>query len=362
IVKLTNGADGEYIPVGAPITWSYQVTNTGNVTITDIVVTDDIEGPIGTIDVLASGESDTLEHEGIAVEGEYENVGTAVGNPPTGDDVVEDSDDSSYFGSAPGIDIEKSVSSSLVLAGDEVTYTFVVTNTGNVPLTSVLIDDDHLGIIATIDELAPGESQTFTRTAVINMPIANVVVATGTPPVGEPVSDTDEAFVDIDEFLGFPDLGVKKSADRTKADPGDTITYTIVITNYGSAAASDYVVEDTFDQRYLAVVDAAGGVVSNGQITWTFAEPLAAGASRTITYKMLVSENMPDGTTYLDNVVVVTHPDDDNPDNDRSTWRVEVEEEPFLPFTGADILGLLALAGAAAAAGLTLRRRSRKAA
>ncbi|MFU8890107.1 MAG: hypothetical protein ACNA76_00415, partial [Anaerosomatales bacterium] len=362
IIKLTNGADGEYIPVGAPITWTYQVTNTGNVTITDIEVTDDIEGLIGTIDVLAPGESDTLEHEGIAVEGEYENVGTAVGNPPEGEDVVDDDDDSSYFGSSPAIDIEKSVSSSLVLAGDEVTYTFVVTNTGNVPLTSVLIDDDHLGIIATIDELAVGESQTFTRTVAITEPTTNVVVATGTPPEGEPVTDTDEAFVDIDEFLGFPDLGVKKSADRTKADPGDTITYTVVITNYGSAAASDYVVEDTFDQRYLAVVDAAGGVVSNGQITWTFAEPLAAGASRTITYKMLVSENMPDGTTYLDNVVVVTHPDDQNPDNDRSTWRVTVEEEPFLPFTGADLLGLLALAGAAAATGTALRRRSRKAA
>ncbi|MBE0417956.1 MAG: DUF11 domain-containing protein [Coriobacteriia bacterium] len=180
--------------------------------------------------------------------------------------------------------------------------------------------------------------------------------------MGEPVSDTDEAFVDIDEFLGFPDLGVKKSADRTTADPGDTITYTVVITNYGSADASNYVVEDTFDQRYLAVVDAAGGVVSNGKITWTFAEPLAAGASRTITYKMLVSETMPAGTTYLDNVVVVTHPDDENPDNNRSTWRVSVEEEPFLPFTGADLIGLLALAGVAAATGTALRRRSRKAA
>ena len=362
IVKLTNGADGEYIPVGAAITWSYQVTNTGNVTLTDIEVTDDIEGLIGTIDVLAPGASETLEHEGVAEEGLYENIGTAVGNPPTGEDVVDDDDDSSYFGSSPAIDVVKSVSSSLVLAGDEVTYTFVVTNTGNVPLYDVVVEDDRLGMIAEIDELAVGESLMFTKTAVITEPTTNVVVATGTPPVGEPVSDTDDAFVDIDEFLGFPDLGVEKSADRTKADPGDTITYTVVITNYGSADASNYVVVDTFDQRYLAVTDAAGGVVSNGKITWNIAGPLAAGASQTITYKMLVSENMPAGTTYLDNVVVVTHPDDDNPDNDRSTWRVSVEEEPFLPFTGADILGLLALAGAAAATGTALRRRSRKAA
>jgi uncharacterized repeat protein (TIGR01451 family) len=241
-----------------------------------------------------------------------------------------------------------------------VTYTFVVTNTGNVPLFDVLVEDDHLGVIAEIDELAVGESLAFTMEAVITEPTTNIVVATGTPPVGEPVSDTDEAFVDIDEFLGFPDLGVEKSADRTKADPGDTITYTVVITNYGSADAFNFVVEDTFDQRYLAVIDAPGGVVSNGKITWSIAGPLAPGASQTLTYKMLVSENMPAGTTYLDNVVVVTHPDDENPDNDRSTWRVSVEEEPFLPFTGADILGLLALAGAAAATGLTLRRRARR--
>ena len=69
---------------------------------------------------------------------------------------------------------------------------------------------------------------------------------------------------------------------------------------------------------------------------------------------------MPDGTTVLDNVVVVTAPDDEDPANNRATWRVTVDvDEPFLPFTGGSALGLIALAAAAAVTGLALRRRTR---
>ncbi len=363
IVKLTNGEDDLLVATGADVTWSYLVTNTGNVTLSDIVVTDDVIGEIGTIDELAPGEGETLYSYGTAEAGAYENVGTASGTPPMGDD-VSDSDDSSYFGASPAIDVEKSVSSALVLEGESVTYTFVVRNTGNVPLYDVTVVDDHLGSIASIPMMEVDKERTFTATAAITEPTTNIVVATGVDGVGQEVSDSDEAFVDIDKPLSFPpDLTIKKSADRTTADPGDVITYTVVVKNIGGEPATDYVVEDTFDQRYLVVVDAAGGTMSNGKITWNFAGPLAFGQTQTITYKLMVVETMPDGRTELDNTAVVILDDDVDTTNNTSTWRVTVDvEEPFLPFTGANLLGLLALAGATGLVGAEMRRRSRRAA
>ena len=83
--------------------------------------------------------------------------------------------------------------------GDNVSYNFVVTNTGNVPLTNITVTDINAvvsgGPIAT---LAAGAVDTTTFTAVhaitqaeINAGlIYNLATATGTPPIGEPVTDT----------------------------------------------------------------------------------------------------------------------------------------------------------------------------
>ena len=91
--KFTNGDDadtppGPFIPTitaGAPtpITWTYQVTNTGNDTLTGIVVTDD-RGVVVTCakNVLAPAESMTCTGQGVAADpstlpgGVYSNTGS----------------------------------------------------------------------------------------------------------------------------------------------------------------------------------------------------------------------------------------------------------------------------------------------
>ncbi|MBU3217875.1 DUF7507 domain-containing protein, partial [Clostridium estertheticum] len=89
--------DGVTIIAGTPIKWTYTVTNTGNVTLTAINVTDNVIGSIGTINTLAPGKSITLEQTGIAVCGLYQNIGTASGKSPTGVDITS-SDKSGYIG------------------------------------------------------------------------------------------------------------------------------------------------------------------------------------------------------------------------------------------------------------------------
>lgn len=105
VEKSTNGEDadqapGPKVPVGSPVTWQYVVTNTGNVPLTGVVVTDD---KVGTITcgqtALAVGESMTCSASGTATLGQYTNVATATASWSAG--VVGDTDASHYLGEDP---------------------------------------------------------------------------------------------------------------------------------------------------------------------------------------------------------------------------------------------------------------------
>ncbi|WP_436697539.1 DUF7507 domain-containing protein [Nocardioides sp. BYT-33-1] len=149
-------------------------------------------------------------------------------------------------------------------AGDVITYTFTVTNTGNVPVTGVSIADPLPGLSAispaTVPTLAPTDEVEFTATYTVTQAdvdeggqIVNAATANGTDPDGDPVASpagppttTTTPIAPAD-----PDVQVVKSAAITtdevplgKADDGDVITYTFTATNHGTATAFDVSVED----------------------------------------------------------------------------------------------------------------------
>ena len=113
--KLVNGQDADtaaeavVVKVGAPVTFEYIVTNTGDAAFFDIEVTDDNETPgdmtdditIGTIDSLAPGQSKTFTREAVAEAGLHTDVGTVCGIPSTapGCEPLCDDDPANY--SAP---------------------------------------------------------------------------------------------------------------------------------------------------------------------------------------------------------------------------------------------------------------------
>jgi hypothetical protein len=104
--KLTNGHDadtptGPQIQVGAPVLWEYVVTNTGDLTLESVSVADD-QGVVVSCpkSVLQPEESMTCTGQGVAVAGQYANVGT-VSAQGTNGAAVTDSDPSHYFGIVP---------------------------------------------------------------------------------------------------------------------------------------------------------------------------------------------------------------------------------------------------------------------
>ncbi|GLI39271.1 hypothetical protein GHYDROH2_27720 [Geobacter hydrogenophilus] len=172
IKKYTNGDDadlapGPYIPVGGEVKWEYVVTNTGNVDLTNVVVTDDKLGAICTIGPLAVGASQTCTKTGTAVMGQYVNMGTVTGT--YGNTTVTDQNPSHYFGVKASIDIRKQAEgpdTRSFAAGSDVPFAIVVTNTGNVALNNVKVTDQLVPACnTTIGTLNPGQVYSYTCTA-----------------------------------------------------------------------------------------------------------------------------------------------------------------------------------------------------
>ena len=173
------------------------------------------------------------------------------------------------------------------------------------------------------------------------------------------------------------DLAIEKQADVATASAGDLITYTLTYRNVGTTDAAGYSIADDFDETLVEVVDAGGGTVMGGTLVWYFADPLSPeDGAQTLTYTVRVLNPVPAGETVIFNVVVISHPDDDNPANDTDDESVAIEpflpftptpkpaapvsgQDPYLPFTGGEAWLLGAIAAAGLFVGLTLRRFAR---
>jgi uncharacterized repeat protein (TIGR01451 family) len=260
IVKTTNGSNGQFIPVGSPVTWSYAVTNTGTVTLSPVTVTDNevastsisCAGRTNVISTMAPGASVTCTATGTSVAGAYSNIGTATGTPPGGGTPVSSTSTGSYFGSNPSISVTKSASiASYSAPGTPVTYSYKVTNIGNVALTPVTVTDPMTGLSAITcpqTSLAAGAGETCTATYTTTQAdvdvgaLTNTGTATGTPPVGANVSATSS--VDI-PAVQSPKIGIVKSASISGfSAAGIPVTYSYQVTNTGNVTLNPVAVTD----------------------------------------------------------------------------------------------------------------------
>jgi uncharacterized repeat protein (TIGR01451 family) len=220
IEKATNGLDADFAPgpvvaLGGAVTWTYVVTNTGEAALHDVAVTDDVEGAVACPkSSLQPGESMTCTLEGtVETQGQYRNVGTVTGRGPE-DELAED-DDPSHCTTLPPvvtlkpeITIEKATNGHDADAapgpqlevGDAVTWTYVVTNTGELPLENVTVQDDMEGAIGCPETvLLPGESMTCTYGGTAHAgQYRNVAVATGDSSEGS-VQDDDPSHYNASE-------------------------------------------------------------------------------------------------------------------------------------------------------------------
>ena len=199
--SITSG--DPYAAVGATIQYGYVVTNTGNVTVHGLAVADDNVGaaPICDKVVLAPNETATCTASHTVTQADLD-AGTVVNNASAsgldpGNAAVTSNTDSetAHATQTPAVTIVKSSNATpATKAGDVVTFSFVVTNTGNVTITSFVVTDPLPGMSAIncggVTSLAPMTATTCTATYTVTQAdvdagvIRNTATVNGQTPAG----------------------------------------------------------------------------------------------------------------------------------------------------------------------------------
>lgn len=267
IVKTVQGFDdgvAANVMAGDTVVYVFLVTNEGNVPLDNVSIDDDDIDFSHLIGNLGVGASMTVTTSALAAEGTFVNTAT-VSAMHAQEVPVHDTDDAEVFGAAPEIEILKSVDPAEVYAGDDVVFTFMITNTGNVALTDVVLSDEQLDLSLTIGALAIEESVTVTQSATIVETTTNTAVATGW--YGEEqVTDSDSAKVTA-KTRPAPSISITKTASPTRTTRGSSITFTVVVTNTGNVTLYNINVSDTLWGEDTEVITS-----------------MAVGASQTFTY------------------------------------------------------------------------------
>ncbi len=215
--------------------------------------------------------------------GARNNTATLTANPPTGPALTRTDGTSTTLNGALQVAVVKTAGAINDLdsngpdAGDTIAYSFAVTNSGTVTLTSLAISDPLVGTVTCpVTTLAPGASTTctaapypLTQANVDAGTVVNNATASAQSPTGSPVSATGQATTAVPRT---PSLTLDKVAgpltdpDTNGVDLGDTITYTFTVQNTGNVTLTA-----------LAVTDAKVGTVTCPVTS------LAPGASTTCT-------------------------------------------------------------------------------
>ena len=191
------------VAFGEDITYTITVTNTGNEPLENLLVSDallggDITAAFNLPDPLPVGGTASAEFTYTPGADEDPVANSVTASADGVDSGVQATDTAVCTSdvSNPGISILKTVDEEVVPIGATVTFTYVVTNTGDVTLFNISVDDDIMGHIGDIASLDPGEDATLTKDFVVGDEIVtNIGTAVGHDILGREVSASDDATV-----------------------------------------------------------------------------------------------------------------------------------------------------------------------
>ncbi|MGZ9676008.1 DUF7507 domain-containing protein [Flavobacterium sp. GNP001] len=325
--------------VGDTITYTFTITNTGNTTLSNAVVTD---AKLGMTNVavspstLAPNASGTLTQNYTITQADI-NAGSvtnsAIGSATDPSNAtVSDTSGTTTTNDTPTVtNLPKIASVALVKTavyngnataaqvGDTITYTFTITNTGNTTLTNAVVTDAKLGmtnVAVSPSTLAPNASGTLTQNYTITQAdinagsVTNSAIGSATDPSNATVSDTSGTTIanDTATVTNLPktaSVALVKTAvyngNATAAQVGDTITYTFTITNTGNTTLSNAVVTDTkLGMTNVAVSPSTLAPNASGTLTQNYTITQADINAGSVTNSAIGSATDPSNATVSD--------------------------------------------------------------
>lgn len=384
----------ETVEPGQPVSFSFEVTNTGPVALTEVALTGDLAG-IGPIEFgswpdeaapgeLGSGDSvlattirplTQADIDGLRLANEGTVTATsALGEPATASDPAE-----LLLHGIAGIDLEKEVAPATGAnpqgLGDSVEFTYTVQNAGNQTLTGVTVADPLPGLSdveiaewpGDTGTLLPGQRVTGTARVTLTQQhldigrVHSTATVTGTDPRAERITDSAEAGLPLQQQAG---LSLVKTGDIASGPlgVGVPVTYSFVVTNTGDQSLSRVGIEDSMpglsELVFTWPTNGAPGTLAPG-------ERVTATATVTLTQTDLdrgMIQNTATATGETANGETVTAEDSSvrhlsagipqlGGETDRAADRLG-----RLPITGGSLTAVALLALALLAAGAVLRR------
>ncbi|KMP88354.1 cell surface protein, partial [Bacillus cereus] len=353
ILTTQKSADKSIVSVGDTITYTTTITNTGNTAATNITFTSAIPASITfipnsftingvqqsgaqpalgvTIPNIAPGETVTVTFQVNVISVPPSN--SIMGNDtilysytvdPNGTPITTSI--STNIVTNPVLDamitMVKSVDQTLVTLGDTITYTTILTNSGNTNATNItftdLIPDGTtfitdsvtidgitqiglnpntgitIGLIAPNSSISIAFQVTATSTPAQN-PIANSATASYTfiadpnAPIVSRTVTSNTVFTTINTATILSLKQVDKSFSRI----GDTLTYTVALTNNGNSSAQNVIFTDTVPSgtTFIANTFSINGVPQSGAnpVNGVNIGPITAGATVNVSFQVNVT-------------------------------------------------------------------------
>jgi uncharacterized repeat protein (TIGR01451 family) len=358
---------------GAPITYTIVVSNAGPSTATNALVADTVPASItgvswsclatgiGASCGAASGSGNSISTtatvpptttitytvSGTLAPGTPAGIGTLV-NTATVTAPALTTEVSTLNNSATDTDdvtpradlvVTKTPSSPTRIPGEALSYTITVTNAGPSMVTGATVTDNlpaglgaatwtcaitgtgtctaatGSGSIGTTVNLAPAAIATFVITTSVAAsfpggPLTNTASAAVPSSVTDPTpgNNSADALVNV---TATADLSITKSDGTATAVPGNTTTYTIVVSNAGPSAVTGATVADTLPgtlsgANWTCVPSAGascGATAGAGNISTTVSLPVSGTATFTLTATIA-----PGATGTISNTATVTAP------------------------------------------------------
>ncbi|SFL45773.1 conserved repeat domain-containing protein [Loktanella salsilacus] len=332
-IALTKAASNAYAAANDPVVFTFQVENTGNVTQTGVVITDEFFDPdlVCNVPDLQPGEVDNSCTATYTVTQDDVDAGTFTNTArvdATGGNGIAAFDEDTAIASgpaaAPAVRIEKSSADGVFGAtGTSEVFTFEVYNTGNVTLTSVAVSDPLTGFACTTGPILPGASTTLcddtspmttapllvTQANVDAGTLSNTVSATAQSLRGGPVSGSDT--LTLAGPTQLPALSIDKqiAAGDDFATVGATVSYNFVVQNAGNITLTQPITIN--DAAVPAVCPAlpAGGLAPLATLTCTGSKKVTQAdldrgyfdntASASVTQPVVPSATYPGGTAAV---------------------------------------------------------------
>ncbi len=257
-IDIQKTPDTQSVVEGQSAAFTITVTNTGELDLSDVVVTDPLSSDCDrNLGVLIAGAVQTYSCSSPPVIANFTNVASVLGFYGTLEVSASDSANVTFTDLLPEIVLTKSATPSVLPeSGGDSTFTFTVTNQTAEPFSLNSLVDDKFGDLngkgsCVTPQTIPGlGSYSCTYTVTLGnwtvVPFDNTATATGVDDEGNQASDSDSFRITFTDLM--PQIVLTKSASPSVLpESGGDSTFTFTVTNQTAESfALNALVDDKF--------------------------------------------------------------------------------------------------------------------